>query len=412
LPEAPHALEAPRPAPGLPAASPEARPGPGADGSPPGVPAPAAQPDAERRARFGRAAIIVPFHNAEATLAECLESLARCAELGAELHVVDDTSTDRSVEVARGFPAARLHRRERRGSSGGARNTAAVLTGRPLLVFVDADVVAAPEQVDRLLQRLASGEWDAVVGCYGEDHDHRGLISQYKNLWIRRTYVRSPRQPRWFWTAFCGVQREAFARVGGFNECYHDARGGVDFEFGWRLTEAGGRILLDTSLTCRHLKRFTLGSLLRNDRVRARGYVIQALTLRRRSALGPNRFANVRLSYFVGGVTAWLTVLAALALAAGAAFPAGAAAGALAPMAGVAAPLGAGALAVWLACQLRFLAYFSRRRGPIAAVRILPVLFLDQMASFAGVAAGVVAYFAGERAPSGPGFGPGIPGSV
>jgi GT2 family glycosyltransferase len=366
----------------------------------PALPAATAAPGpaALQRGLFERAAILVPVHNAESTMAECLVPLTECAGLGAELHVVDDTSTDGSVDVALRFPAARLHCRERRGSSGGARNTASVQTRREFLVYVDADVVVTVEQVGRMLQRMADGACDAVVGCYGEDHDHLGLISQYKNLWIRRTYLHSPRRLTWFWTAFCAVRREAFERVGGFNENYQDARGGVDFEFGWRLHQAGGHILLDPSLTCRHLKRFTLPGLLRNDYIRARGYVIQALTLRAHSPIHPNRFANVRASYFLAGVAGTTAVVSAiLALV----FPLHAT---------VSRWVSVYALVVWALCQVRFLAYFGARRGGPAAILIVPVMFLDQVASFAGVAEGVAAYLAGERAPSGPGLPPATSG--
>jgi hypothetical protein len=250
------------------------------------------------------------------------------------------------------------------------------------------------EAVERMLRLLADGTCDAVVGCYGEEHDHLGLISQYKNLWIRRTYLHSPRWLTWFWTAFCAVRRAEFERVGGFNEQYQDARGGVDFEFGWRLHRAGGRILLDPSISCRHLKRFTLPALLRNDYIRARGYVIQALSLRTHSPIHPNRFANVRASYFVAGVAGAVAIGASLLALV---FPLHAATIRYVP------PL---ALAAWAVCQARFLAYFGARRGLLSAALIVPVLFLDQLSSFAGVAEGVVAYLAGERAPSGPGLPP------
>ncbi|MBI5838119.1 MAG: glycosyltransferase family 2 protein [Candidatus Eisenbacteria bacterium] len=375
---------------------PSAAPSPGADPRAPLVrPILPGDPAA---ALLSRAAIIVPFHNAARTLGDCLAPLTECAELGAELHVVDDLSVDGSVEVTRRFPAARLHLRESRGSSGGARNTAALATRRELLIFVDADVVVPVQAVVTMLRMLAERQCDAVIGCYGEDHDHVGLISQYKNLWIRRTYLKSPRRPRWFWTAFCGVRRDAFLGVGGFNESYEDARGGVDFEFGWRLSEAGGLIRLETGLLCRHLKRFTLRELLFNDMIRARGYVIQALSLRGRSPIRPNRFANVRLSHLLSGVAA-VAVLAAWALAL-----AGASGAPVPP--GVAERAALGSLLAWLALQSRFLAYFAGVRGPLGAAAVLPVLFLDELFSLMGVALGLAAYLSGERAPFGGGFAP------
>ena len=59
-----------------------------------------------------RLSVIIPLYNAERTIARSIEAVL--AQLGEEdeLIVVDDASTDRSAEIAAGYPLRLLHQRE------------------------------------------------------------------------------------------------------------------------------------------------------------------------------------------------------------------------------------------------------------------------------------------------------------
>ena len=335
-----------------------------------------------------RASILVPAHNAAPTIRACLEPLVRCAALGAEVIVCNDRSTDETLEIVRQFPAVRLANLGVANGEGEARNIAARVATREFLVYVDSDVVVEPTQIEALLRHLDEGGWDAAVGCYSERHPHQALVSQYKNLWIRMTYLAGPRELEWLWTACCAIERRAFFAVGGFNTKFSTAHGGIDFEMGARLRKSGRRILFDSRIECQHLKRFNLPRLLLNDHRRGRGYTMFALSQRSHGLVADRRFANVRLSHFLSGCLA--TALPVLAV--------------LAAWRPWGRPLLFAALLLWGAFQVRFVAYFGARRGPLAALAAVPILFLDQMASLLGVLRGVFAYMRGERAPHGAGF--------
>ncbi len=344
--------------------------------------------------RLGRTAVIVPARDAASTLEPCLRAIHGCALGGAEVMVVDDRSSDGTPAIAARFPWVRLVPLTKGTSDGAGRNAGALATDRDLLVFVDADVVVEASQVELLLAHVDDGGWDASVACYSEHHDDPGLVSQYKNLWIRLSYLAGPRELDWLWSACCAVRRDSYMRAGGFNELFTTALGGVDFEMGSRMRKAGMRIQFDAAIECRHLKRFSLAGLLRNDYRRARSYCIMAMTFRRRAPIGSGRFANVRVSHFLSGVCAWCALLAA-------------ALGLLYPPAWFAALLGG---ALWLILQTRFTLYFGSRRGFSHALAALPILFLDEAASVAGSVAGLSRFLQGERSPSGPGLpGPDAP---
>lgn len=82
-----------------------------------------------------------------------------------ELIVVDDGSTDATVDVVRGIRNVRLRliQREHRGVASTA-NTATELATAPYIARMDADDFAYPRRIERQLQRLHERSLD-VVGC-------------------------------------------------------------------------------------------------------------------------------------------------------------------------------------------------------------------------------------------------------
>ena len=103
-----------------------------------------------------RVSLVIPGRNCSGTLGDCLDAVVRILEhpdsaLG-EILFVDDGSTDGTSAVAAGFPVRVLH-----GSgqgAGAARNIGWRAAAHELVWFVDADWVARPDALDRLLPHL------------------------------------------------------------------------------------------------------------------------------------------------------------------------------------------------------------------------------------------------------------------
>jgi glycosyltransferase involved in cell wall biosynthesis len=87
--------------------------------------------------------VVMPAFNAEAFIANAIESVLAQDYRPFELIVVDDGSTDRTAEVVRAFPAARYVRQENQGP-GAARNTGIRLARGELVANVDADDLVPP----------------------------------------------------------------------------------------------------------------------------------------------------------------------------------------------------------------------------------------------------------------------------
>lgn len=131
--------------------------------------------------------ILIPAYNAEAFLAETLHSALEQTWKRKEIIVVDDGSTDRTLNVARSFQAAgvKVYRQEHRGAAV-ARNSAFEKCSGDYIQWLDSDDLLAPEKIE--LQMLAV--WDAP--------DPRILLSgEWGKLQYRMSVAKFASSPLW-----------------------------------------------------------------------------------------------------------------------------------------------------------------------------------------------------------------------
>ena len=208
--------------------------------------------------------IVIPVYNGAAHLERCLEAIGELSPAPLECIVVDDGSTDGSVQAAGAAGATVISLTGRRGPAA-ARNAGARAARGEILMFVDADVVVPRDTVARFAARFnADPDCAAVFGSYDTAPAGPGFISQYRNLLHCYTHQCGQERAFTFWTG-CGAMRaHVFLAHGGFDEsrtrpCIEDV------ELGMRVSAAGGRILLDKALQVQHLKRIGFGNLLWTD---------------------------------------------------------------------------------------------------------------------------------------------------
>ena len=209
--------------------------------------------------------VIVPVFNGERFLNRCLEAVTASSYKSYEVIVVDDCSTDKSVEISRQHGATVLRMPHQSGPAG-ARNLGAREARGEILLFVDADVVVKPDTVERVGADFVNHpQIAAVFGSYDDEPAEKNFISQYKNLFHRFVHQQSSSEAVTFWAGCGAVRRDVFLAVDGFNAERYPRPAIEDIELGYRLCAAGHRILLDKQLQAKHLKRWTLKSMLHAD---------------------------------------------------------------------------------------------------------------------------------------------------
>jgi glycosyltransferase involved in cell wall biosynthesis len=250
--------------------------------------------------------VIVPVHNSAGFLRKCLEDLDRSTFRDFECIVVDDGSTDDSAEVAKKAGATVCTTDRRRGPAH-ARNIGAKVAQGGVLFFIDADVCVSSNTLERVYANFEQDpELTAVIGSYDDLPESQDFVSLYKNLMHSYVHHNSRREACTFWSGCGAIRKSTFQEFSGFDESYE--RPAIeDIELGYRLTAAHKKMLLDTSILVKHMKRWSFFGLVKTD-ILDRGIPWTELILRDR--LLPNDL-NLQLSQRVSVALVFLLFLIA-----------------------------------------------------------------------------------------------------
>lgn len=306
-----------------------------------------------------RISVIVPAHRAPHHLARCIAAL-RSSELTVgewELIVADDGSddADTSLEAAAADRVVTLP--SPAGGPARARNAGAEAARAPIVAFVDADVLVHPDTLRRMLEVFEDPTVAAAFGSYDDAPAGRGVVSQYRNLLHHHVHERSVGDVESFWAGCGAVRREAFVSVGMFDANRFRRPEMEDVELGYRLRDEGHRIVLDQRILCTHLKRWTLGAMIKSDFAR-RGVPWARLLVERGSLLSP-RGLSLGANERAGALLACATLIAAL----------GAAVWRSTPLLLLVAAL----LTLFVLANSRLFSWLSRIRGSWFAARVVPL---------------------------------------
>lgn len=135
--------------------------------------------------------IIIPCRNAARWLPATVESALLQNEMRREILLVDDGSTDNSLEIARGFEVRgiKVFTQSRRGASA-ARNHGLAQAQGAWIQFLDADDLLAPGKIARQLAALsteapdvvASGAWHRFVESPGPESGPQEELAVFRDF--------------------------------------------------------------------------------------------------------------------------------------------------------------------------------------------------------------------------------------
>lgn len=208
--------------------------------------------------------VVIPVHNGGKAFIACLDSIGSLDPQPLEIVVVGDADTDGSSEAARKRGAFVLRTSSRQGPAN-ARNLGAQKASGNILFFLDADVTLPESTVGRVAEVFHKEPGlSALFGSYDDAPAQPGFLSQYRNLLHHFVHQQGNESAATFWAGCGAIRRGVFLSLNGFNAGY--TRPSIeDIELGYRLKKMGHQILLDKSLLVKHLKKWTVLSVLKTD---------------------------------------------------------------------------------------------------------------------------------------------------
>ncbi len=131
--------------------------------------------------------VVVPVYNSSTTIAECLEAILANDYPDFEVIVVDDESSDNSVEIIKRFPVRLLELKGRLGA-GAARQAGAKEAQGEIIAFTDADCVVPRDWLAKIAKRFKENPSLAGIGGVYKPHPQDGLISRFANWSVYISY--------------------------------------------------------------------------------------------------------------------------------------------------------------------------------------------------------------------------------
>jgi GT2 family glycosyltransferase len=295
---------------------------------------------------------VIPATDGRVTLARAIAAIERADEPPEQVVVVDEPQ---------GL------------GPGGARNLGAQRALGDILVFVDADVEVHHDAFVRIREAFErEPQLAAVFGSYDDQPHPGGVVSDFRNLLHHHVHHENAGPAATFWAGLGAIRLDTFLDVGGFDEQRFVNASVEDIELGSRLHERGYRIRLDPAIQGKHLKRWTLGSMIETDLFRRGVPWLRLLLERRTSTTALNLGWRHRLSAVVS-----VALLVALVRRS--------------------AVLAAAALAALTVLDRPFYGLLFRRRGVGLVVVGMPLHLIHRLVSVAAVPIAVVQHVGSRR---------------
>jgi O-antigen biosynthesis protein len=214
--------------------------------------------------RYPRVSVVVCSYNSERTMEACLASLEVLNYPDYEVIVVNDGSTDRTLEIAERFPYCRIISQPNKGLSV-ARNVGAEAATGEIVAYTDSDCVADPDWLTYLVGKM---EASGLAACGGPN------FPPPEDSLVPAAVAVSPGGPTHVLIsdevaehiAGCNMafRRDVLLELGGFDPVYRAA--GDDVDICWRFQDAGHTIGFSAAAIVWHYRRNTVKAYLNQQR--------------------------------------------------------------------------------------------------------------------------------------------------
>jgi glycosyltransferase involved in cell wall biosynthesis len=248
--------------------------------------------------------VVIPAYNEEDFLPGCLESVIANRYPNFEIILVDDGSTDSTVDVASKYPV-KVVRRESRGGAAVARNDGLRVAQGEIVAFIDADCTVDTSWLMALVSKYTD---ERIAGVGGIINTRQvGILAKYHSFVEREAYTDStnPVPALSIPGGNSSYRTSILRKVGGFDPTFAQPRAHEIIELGYRLKKNGYVLIGEPHAIAWHSREGSLKSLVSG--MFARGY--SALSFLLRYKIGEALSPQLKQIAFIGFLIVWISAL-------------------------------------------------------------------------------------------------------
>jgi glycosyltransferase involved in cell wall biosynthesis len=161
--------------------------------------------------------VYVPCYNAERTIGACLASLIAQRRKPDEILLVDDGSTDRSLQIAKRFPGVKIIQHAVNKGLATARNSGVRFSSGDLIASIDSDCAADPLWLQILAEEMERDPGLSGVAGAVNETERSTTADRWRTFHMRQHYGQSVvENPRFLFGANTVFRRNVFEATGPF----------------------------------------------------------------------------------------------------------------------------------------------------------------------------------------------------
>lgn len=198
--------------------------------------------------------VIIPTYNEEEDILFSIKSLKEQSYKNIEIIVVDDGSTDKTLDIISKFKGIKVIKGSHKGP-GFSRNLGAKKAKGDILVFIDSDMTFSKNYIKNLVSPIFKNK--EVLGA---THDYE-VVENTSNIWSKCWgKIRVSKENASKIKVFRAIRRSTFLKLGGFDPRY----GYADDQTFWFRDKI--KPLVAKNTTCYHKNPETLKAVYKQSR--------------------------------------------------------------------------------------------------------------------------------------------------
>ncbi|MDD5773566.1 MAG: glycosyltransferase family 2 protein [bacterium] len=256
---------------------------------------------------YPKISIIIPAYGQPKELGKTLLSINNSDYKNYEVIVVDDASKEDISKIVKKFDY-RLVKLDYNQGPSSARNTGASLASGEIFLFIDSDVLIKSNTLSYIADIFTSPDIDCLIGLYTKECPNNDLMSKFKNLFIRYSFLKLSSDVSCLHTSISAIKKDVFEQSGGFDKNITKPRV-EDIIFGKKLKKMGFKINFDPNLEVTHNKKYDLLKLIANDFNKGSDYIKAFFDYKWFNIINKKQHPNSNTNFIISIPSLYLSVL-------------------------------------------------------------------------------------------------------